>query len=204
MNKVRILGIDPGTIRLGYGVVDVVGRSQITYVDCGVLAAPARASREERLFTIGEDLRALLIELRPQMVAMEQAFFGKNVQATLALGEARGVAVFIAQEQGATLAGYPPARVKQVITGRGAATKDEVAFFVRALLKMRRTPVADAADALALAVCHARLHAAPAALRDSGRQATVSPRRGHSLVAGAAVAARTVRASGGARRGGVS
>jgi crossover junction endodeoxyribonuclease RuvC len=171
----RILGIDPGTLRLGYGVVDVASgagvhvQARIRYVDCGVITAPARDSREARLLTIGRDLRDLLAELGPQVVAMEQAFFGKNVQSTLALGEARGVALFVAQEHGASLAGYPPARVKQVVTGRGAASKEEVAFFVRALMKMRRTPAADAADALAIALCHARLLAAPAAMRASRR-----------------------------------
>ena len=163
--RLRILGIDPGTLRLGYGAVDVELRPgparPAVYVDCGVLTAPARSTRDQRLLTIGRDLRELLSELAPDVVAMEQAFFGKNVQSTLALGEARGVALFVAQEHGATLAGYPPAQVKQTVTGRGAATKEEVAFLVRALLKLRRTPSPDAADALALALCHARLAAAP-------------------------------------------
>jgi crossover junction endodeoxyribonuclease RuvC len=157
----RILGIDPGTVRLGYGVIDQIGPGRTAYVDCGVIIAPARASREARLLTIGRDLRDLLGELRPDVVAMEQAFFGKNVQATLALGEARGMALFVAQDWGSShqlaVAGYPPAQVKQTVTGRGAATKDQVAFFVRAVLKLKRPPAADAADALAIALTHARL-----------------------------------------------
>ena len=155
--RLRIVGVDPGTLRLGYGVVDCLGPGRHTYVDCGVITASARASREARLLTIGRDLRDLLSEVLPDVVAMEQAFFGKNVQSTLALGEARGVALFVAQEQGLPLVGYPPARVKHLVTGRGAATKAQVGYFVRALLKMRRTPPADAADALAIALCHARL-----------------------------------------------
>ncbi len=153
----RILGLDPGTLRLGYGVIDHRGPGRHDYVDCGVLSAPARAPREARLLTIGRDLRELLLEIEPDVVAMEQAFYGKNVQATLALGEARGVALFVAQEQGLAPVGYPPARVKQVVTGRGAASKVQIGFFVRALLKLRRTPSPDAADALAIALCHARL-----------------------------------------------
>lgn len=183
--RLRILGIDPGTVRLGYGVVDVELGSRgrhIVYIDCGVLAASARATREERLLIIGKDLRELLLELAPNVVAMEQAFFGKNVQATLALGEARGMALFVAQEHGATLAGYPPARVKQTVTGRGAATKEQVAFFVRAALKLRRTPSADAADALALALCHARLAGAPPGLLTATEQ---RPRRPRTATAGA-------------------
>jgi crossover junction endodeoxyribonuclease RuvC len=155
--RLRILGLDPGTLRLGYGVIDHVGPGRHQYVDCGVISAPARAARDVRLLTIGRDLRELLVELAPDVVAMEQAFHGKNAQAALALGEARGVALFVAQERGLQAVGYPPARVKQIVTGRGGATKVQTAYFVRALLKLRRTPAADAADALAIALCHARL-----------------------------------------------
>jgi crossover junction endodeoxyribonuclease RuvC len=153
----RILGVDPGTLRLGYGVIDLVGPARTRYVDCGVITASARDPREARLLTIGRDLRDLLNELKPDVVAMEQAFFGKNVQSTIALGEARGVAVFVVKEHGLPLAGYPPARVKQTVTGRGAASKTQVAFFMRTLLQLRRAPAPDAADALAIALCHARL-----------------------------------------------
>lgn len=174
----RILGIDPGTLRLGYGVIDQPGPGRTSYVDCGVITASARVGRESRLLTIGRDLRELLAEIEPDVVAMEQAFFGKNVQATLALGEARGVALFVAQDYGETrgqsrglaLVGYPPAVIKQTITGRGAATKEQVAFFVRALLKLKRAPAADAADALAIALTHARL-AARGGMRGRARDA---------------------------------
>jgi crossover junction endodeoxyribonuclease RuvC len=160
----RIVGIDPGTLRLGYGVIDQLGPGRATYVDCGVITASPREPRQARLLTIGRDLRDLLIEHQPDVVAMEDAFFGKNVQSTLALGEARGVALFVAQEQGLALAGYPPTRVKQIITGRGAAEKSQVGFFVKALLGLRRTPSPDAADALAIALCHARMTGDPVAL----------------------------------------
>lgn len=155
--RTRILGIDPGTIALGYGVVDAWGPGQVSYVECGVITAPARAARDQRLLTIGRELRELLGELQPDVVAIEQAFFGKNVQATLALGEARGVALFIARDHGVPVAGYSPAKVKQIVVGHGRAPKPQVAFLVRALLHLKRTPAADAADALAIALCHARL-----------------------------------------------
>jgi crossover junction endodeoxyribonuclease RuvC len=87
---------------------------------------------------------------------MEEAFFGVNVQSTLALGEARGVALFIAAEHGLTVTGYPPATVKKSVVGHGRATKEQIGFLVRALLSLRRTPEPDAADALAIAICHAR------------------------------------------------
>lgn len=152
----RILGIDPGTLRLGYGVVEMVGAVVLRYVECGTITASPRHSRAERLAEIGRGLRELVVELRPQVLAMEEAFFGKNVQSALALGEARGVAMLIAGEEGLTVAGYPPATVKKAVVGHGRASKDQIAYLVRATLKLRRLPAADAADALAIAICHAR------------------------------------------------
>jgi crossover junction endodeoxyribonuclease RuvC len=154
--RVRILGVDPGSLRLGYGVVDRVGPGQICYVECGVISAPAKLDRAERLVTIGRCLRELVEEVRPDEVAMEQAFYGKNVQSTLALGEARGVVSFIVGDAGLTVSGYAPARVKRTIVGHGAATKQQIGYLVRALLSLKRVPEPDAADALAIAICHAR------------------------------------------------
>lgn len=159
--SLRILGIDPGTVRLGYGVVDAVGSARLSYVECGVIAVPPRDSRLKRLGAIGRHLRDLCAELRPDVVAMEEAFFGENVKSTLALGEARGVALFVASEAGLDVSGYAPAQVKQTVVGHGRATKEQVGFLVRALLSLRRTPEADAADALAIAICHARVARAP-------------------------------------------
>jgi crossover junction endodeoxyribonuclease RuvC len=170
----RILGIDPGTLRLGYGVIDRLVPGRVAYVECGVISAPARQPRAERLATIGRGLRELVEELRPDAVAMEEAFFGKNVQATLALGEARGVAIFVTAECGLPIAGYAPARVKSTVVGHGRATKEQVAFLVRALLSLRRTPAVDAADALAIAICHARLGAAANVVAASPRRVRAS------------------------------
>jgi crossover junction endodeoxyribonuclease RuvC len=157
----RVLGIDPGTLRLGYGVVECRGTSELRYVECGVISASPRDPRPVRLAEIGRGLRDLLVELRPNAVAMEEAFYGKNVQSTLALGEARGVALFVAGEQGLAVSGYAPATVKQAVVGHGRATKDQIGYLVRALLSLRRTPEPDAADALAIAICHARAASAP-------------------------------------------
>ena len=154
--RVRILGVDPGSLRLGYGVIDRIGPGQLHYVECGVISAPARMERAERLLTIGHGLRELLDELAPDEVAMEQAFYSKNVQSTLVLGEARGVVTFLVCDKGLKLSGYAPAKVKQTIVGHGAATKQQVGYLVRALLSLRRVPEPDAADALAIAICHAR------------------------------------------------
>ena len=155
---VRILGIDPGSLRLGYGVVETegAGGARVAYVECGVISAPAHRPRAVRLAEIGRGLRELIAEVRPDAVAMEEAFYGVNVQSTIALGEARGVALFVAAEEGLDVTGYPPATVKKSVVGHGRATKEQVGFLVRALLSMRRTPAPDAADALAIAICHAR------------------------------------------------
>jgi crossover junction endodeoxyribonuclease RuvC len=154
---IRILGIDPGTLRLGYGVVECAAAgAAIGYVECGVISAPPRDARAERLGEIGRGLRELIAEVRPDVVAMEEAFYGVNVQSTLALGEARGVALFVASEHRLAVTGYPPATVKKAVVGHGRASKEQVGFLVRALLSMRRTPEPDAADALAIAICHAR------------------------------------------------
>lgn len=155
-DRVRILGIDPGSLRLGYGVIDRIGKAEVRYVECGVICAPARVERDLRLTTIGRGLRELLDELHPDEVAMEKAFFGRNVQSTLALGEARGVATFIVSDAGLKVTGYAPARVKHTIVGHGAATKQQIGYLVRALLSLHRMPEPDAADALAIALCHAR------------------------------------------------
>jgi len=172
--RVRILGIDPGSLRLGYGVVDRIGPAQLSYVECGVIAAPASMERTERLVTIGRGLRELVEELGPDEVAMEQAFYGKNVQSTLALGEARGVVSFIVSDAGLTVSGYAPAKVKRTIVGHGAASKQQIGYLVRALLSLRRVPEPDASDALAIAICHARHRNPLVALAETrSRRATV-------------------------------
>jgi len=154
----RILGIDPGTLRLGYGVIEChgPGASKMTYVECGVISGAARDGRPARLAEIGRGLRELLAEIRPDAVAMEEVFYAANVQSTIALGEARGVVIYVASERGLTVTGYPPATVKQTVVGHGRATKEQVGFLIRGLLALRRTPEPDAADALAIAICHAR------------------------------------------------
>jgi crossover junction endodeoxyribonuclease RuvC len=154
----RILGIDPGTLCLGYGVIESasMGGGQLRYIECGVITASARLPRAVRLVEIARELRDLVAELRPAAVAMEEAFFGKNVQSALALGEARGVALLVAGEADLVVVGYPPATVKKNVVGHGRATKDQIAYLVRATLKLRRAPPSDAADALAIAICHAR------------------------------------------------
>ncbi len=152
----RILGIDPGTRVLGYGLLED-GGAVLERVASGTLEANPRASRIDRLRTIGAAFRDLLESTRPDEVAVEQAFYGRNPSTLLALGEGRGVVLFCAAERGVPIHEYSPAEVKKAITGRGSARKEQVAEMVRALVR----PVPeegrhDETDALAVAACHAQ------------------------------------------------
>jgi crossover junction endodeoxyribonuclease RuvC len=158
----RILGIDPGTRRCGYGAVDVAG-ARLVYVECGVIEPPARAPLEQRLGELQAAMAELIGELAPQVVAVEDLFHGIDARAALTLGHARGVVLAAAGVAGLAVHAYPPATVKRSVTGYGRADKPQVGAVVQALLALRRAPRADAADALAVAICHA--HHAPAAAR---------------------------------------
>lgn len=156
----RVLGLDPGSHRLGYGCIDVDGPG-LTYVEAGVLTAPDDAPVAVRLAEIGGDLEEIVRDLRPDAVALEHGFVavikGKLQQGALISSEARGVARYIAARAGKPVAEYAPATIKKTVTGRGDADKPMVARFVRRLLGMRREAEPDAADALAIAVTHALL-----------------------------------------------
>ena len=156
---VRILGIDPGTIACGYGVVEVSGPvafSRPRYIECGVIELNARRGLPERLYALASDLREILDEMRPHEVALEAAFHGKNAQSALRLGHARGVIMMLAAEAALPLFEYAPAKVKRSVAGNGRAQKDEVQRIVTALCSLSQTPRTDAADALAIAICHAQ------------------------------------------------
>ncbi len=153
---VRILGIDPGTRKLGYGVIDLSPPARLKYVECGVIAPRPTLALAARLAEIAADLGALLRELRPDTVAVEEVFYGKNVRSMLALGQARGVALAAAAGRGVAVVGYPPAAIKKSVVGHGRASKAQIGFLVRALLALRKAPPVDASDALAVAICHAR------------------------------------------------
>ena len=164
----RILGIDPGTRLCGYGVVDVVPGQKPRYVECGVLQLKETSPLPFRLRQLHDDLGEVITELHPDEMALEAIFHGKNAQSALRLGYARGVVMLLAEQRGLVLSEYPPATVKRAIAGNGRAAKEEVQRMVRWLCALRRTPQADAADALALALCHAYRAGVPAALRNVG------------------------------------
>jgi crossover junction endodeoxyribonuclease RuvC len=159
----RVLGVDPGSRVCGYGVIAVDAPRRYRYVECGVLTAPARAPAEARLGEIARCLGEVIAEVAPDALAVEDVFSHVNVRSALALAQARGLVLAVAGMAGLPVFSYPPARVKKAVTGRGRASKDQVARMVRVLIGMRRTPASDAADALAVAIAHAHAHALEAA-----------------------------------------
>ncbi len=156
----RIFGIDPGSERTGYGCVETDGRRHRLVV-CGAIAAAAKDSFPERLARIHRELRASLADCRPDGVAIENLFHAVNARSALKLGHARGVAMLAAVQAGCEIAEYTPAEVKRAVVGYGRAEKGQVQQMVKLLLGLDEAPSPhDAADALAVAICH--LHAAPA------------------------------------------
>jgi crossover junction endodeoxyribonuclease RuvC len=151
---VRIFGIDPGSERTGYGCVESDGRRH-RLVICGAISASIGDSFPARLARIHRELSKLLAECRPDCVAVENLFHAANVRSALKLGHARGVAMLAAIEAGCTLVEYTPAEVKRAVVGYGRAEKRQVQQMVKLLLGLSEAPSPhDAADALAVAICH--------------------------------------------------
>jgi crossover junction endodeoxyribonuclease RuvC len=159
---VKIFGIDPGSDRTGYGCVESDG-SRHRLVICGALSAPIRATFPQKLLAIHQGLTALLNQHRPECVAVENLFFARNVRSALKLGHARGVAILAAVEADLPVIEYSPAEIKRAVVGYGRAEKHQVAEMVRLLLGLADTPTPhDAADALAVAICHTHTAGVPA------------------------------------------
>lgn len=162
----RILGIDPGSRITGYGVVDA-GTNQLHYVDCGVITA-GEGPFPERLRIIFEGLVELIARHGPAEVAVEKVFVSRNAESAIKLGQARGAAICAAVQAGLPVGEYAATRIKQAVVGRGAADKHQVQHMVCALLGIREKVKADAADALAVAVCHAHESQTAARMRAYG------------------------------------
>lgn len=149
----RILGVDPGTVNLGYGVVE--GEEGLHMVDCGVVDVSARLSMEERLRFLYSELSKLIAIYKPDEVAIEEPFIGHNVRSAFAIGKAQAVAILAATNQGLPIYYYSPAKVKKQITSYGQSDKQQVQEMVRVQLGLSEVPQpSDAADALAVAMCH--------------------------------------------------
>ncbi|MEZ4360651.1 MAG: crossover junction endodeoxyribonuclease RuvC [Kofleriaceae bacterium] len=152
----RILGLDPGTRVCGYGVIERRG-DEVAYVECGVLTAPPTHAMEARLGEIAKGLRDVIAELAPEVVAVEDVFSQVNPRTALALAQGRGMALAVIGLAGLSVASYPPATVKKTVTGSGRADKEQVARLVQLAIGLRSLPPADATDALAVAITHARI-----------------------------------------------
>ena len=151
---IRILGIDPGLVSTGFGVIEIQG-SRLSYVTSGCVKAPTSGELPERLKVILEGLRQVIRENSPHQAVIEKVFVNVNPQATLSLGQARGTAICAAVDAGLTVAEYTALQVKQSVVGHGKAKKEQVQEMVKRLLRLPGVPSPDAADALACAICHA-------------------------------------------------
>lgn len=149
----RVIGLDPGLRHTGWGVIDVEG-SHLSYVACGVVHPPTDLTMAERLKALHDALMHVLHANRPDEAAVEETFLNKNPGSTLKLGHARGVVLLVPALFGLPVAEYSAKSVKQSVVGTGGATKDQIGMMVRTLLPGCNPPSEDAADALAVAICH--------------------------------------------------
>ena len=152
----RILGIDPGVATIGFGLVEAQ-RSAVRLLQYGVITTPAGLPLSARLFQISQDLSQLLGQFRPDEAAVEELFFSKNITTGIAVAHGRGVILLEAERAGVPVYEYTPMQVKQAVAGYGGADKRQVMLMTQRLLKMKAVPRPDdAADALAIAICHGR------------------------------------------------
>lgn len=151
----RVLGIDPGTAILGYGVVEGGAGLASRLLECGTLTTTPRDTLPARLRVIHDGMAALIARHAPDALAVESAFHGKNARTTIALSHARGVILLAGEEAGLAIAEYSPAQVKKAVVGRGGAIKQQVGYMVTQLLRLKTAPSpSDAADGVAVALTH--------------------------------------------------
>jgi crossover junction endodeoxyribonuclease RuvC len=151
----KVLGVDPGTAATGYGVVVREGGGAAVLVECGVIRTTADAPLARRLREIHESLGQVVDRHEPDVMAVEDIFYGKNVRTTVMLGHTRGAVLLAAALRDLEVADYSPAEVKSAIVGTGRATKEQVQFMVTKLLRLKSAPTpSDAADGVAVALCH--------------------------------------------------
>lgn len=151
----RILGVDPGTIFTGYGIIDF-DNNEIKDVAAGIIKIPSSKDFAPRLQIIYDNLNRIIKEYRPDQFAIETAFYGKNVQSALKIGYARGVSLLVAAHNGLTIKEYSPREIKKSVTGNGASSKEQVQYMIKKLMGIKKTKMKfDESDALAVAVCHA-------------------------------------------------
>ncbi len=171
----RILGVDPGSLVTGYGVIDAEGRT-MRRVASGVVVLKSTDPMPQRLARIYEGLRSVILETGPDAFSIETAFYGKNVQSTLKLGQVRGVAILAAMHHDLIVREFSPREVKRAVSGTGAASKQQIAYMVRVMLSIEDAFThSDEADGLALAICSAvtqEHHGTTPAGKGTGRAGT--------------------------------
>jgi len=152
----RILGIDPGLTRTGFGIIDI-NDDVLKFVDCGVVKPNNKDRLEKRLLTIFTDMSEIINQYNPTVVSIEEVFYGKNVKSALLLGQARGAAMLSAASKKVNIFEYSAKKIKQSVTGNGNANKDQVKFMVASILNIKNLDIPlDASDALAIALCHSQ------------------------------------------------
>lgn len=152
----RILGVDPGLTRCGVGVIDSARARAVSFVHVAVIRSGAELPLEQRLLSIRNELVTLLDEFQPDVIAIERVFAQHNVRSVIGTAQVAGIALMLAAERNLAVALHTPTEVKASVTGYGRADKNQVTAMVTAILKLDTPPKpADAADALALAICHA-------------------------------------------------
>ena len=150
----KIIGIDPGLVQTGYGIINV-SNNQISLIDYGIIKPPSKDPLANRLLTIFNDVCEIISNYNPQIFAIEDVFYGKNIKSAMRLGQARGASMVAAASKEIPIYEYSARKVKQSVTGNGNAHKTQVQFMVKAKLKLDHNPEPmDAADALAIALCH--------------------------------------------------
>jgi crossover junction endodeoxyribonuclease RuvC len=156
----RILGVDPGSRATGYGVVED-RNGDLRVIDFGVIRPDVDAPASQRCRTIHEGLETLIGRHRPDVMAVESLFFCKSASSAIKLAQVRGVVLLAAAEAALEIYEYAPRRIKQAVVGRGGASKVQVQEMIKVLLGLDEVPAADAADALAVAICHAQAAGSP-------------------------------------------
>ena len=152
----RVLGVDPGLTRCGFGVIESGKSRSVTFVDVGVVRSDASLPLDQRLLTIRNELAAVFDRIKPDVVAIERVFAQHNVRSVMGTAQVAGTALILAAERGIAVALHTPSEVKAAVTGYGRADKNQVTTMVAKILGLDELPKpADAADALALAICHA-------------------------------------------------
>ncbi len=150
----RAIGIDPGTARLGYAVVESRAGT-LTLIACGCIVTSPSMGMPDRLKKIYDEATSIIQTYEPREMAVEELFFAKNVTTAVAVGQARGVALLVSAQNGIPISEYKPMQVKQAVHGYGLATKSQIGEMVRVLLRLDKIPTPDdAADAAAIAICH--------------------------------------------------